>query len=161
MTNSPIDKQTLARCKGLSSKGRRFVIVASRFNAQVVDRLVEGAFGAFETTGTKRDAVSVTRVPGAFELPLAVSSLMDTGDFDGAVALGCVIRGETPHFDHVSRAATDGLQQVALDYGVPIGFGVLTTDSLAQAIARSGSASNKGFDAAIAAIEMTQLLREL
>jgi 6,7-dimethyl-8-ribityllumazine synthase len=161
-TNSGNDKQTPEPFEGLRSQHGRFAIVASRFNAHVVDRLVEGALEAFDQKGTPRDEVPVFRVPGAFELPLAVGCLIDTGDYDAVVALGCVIRGETPHFEHVSRTSTDGLAQVSLEYGVPVGFGVLTTDDLDQAMTRSGGdVGNKGFDAAIAAIEMTQFLGDL
>ena len=158
-TDSGNNKKPPTPPEGLSSAGRRFVIVASRFNSHVVDRLVEGALDAFEATGTGRDGVRVVRVPGAFELPLEVSALLETLPLDGVVALGCVIRGETPHFEHVSRAATDGLREVSVDYGVPVGFGVLTTNDLDQAMARSGGAGgNRGFDAAIATIEMASLL---
>jgi 6,7-dimethyl-8-ribityllumazine synthase len=157
-------KQTPAPTEGLSSKGARFVIVASRFNENVVGRLLEGARAAFDRTGTGSGAVDVVRVPGAFELPLAVASLADSETYDAVVALGCVIRGETSHFEHVSRAATDGLQRVSLEFGIPVGCGILTTDTVEQAMERSGGAdgaarANRGFDAAIAAIEMVQLLK--
>ena len=148
--------------EGLSSAGCRVVIVASRFNRDIVDRLLSGALDALEETGTGRDEVRVVRVPGAFELPLAARRLADSGEYDAVVGLGCVIRGETPHFEHISRAAADGLERVSLDSGVPVGFGVLTTDTVDQALARSGGGvGNRGYDAAIAAIEMVQLLRDL
>ena len=148
--------------EGLSSASCRVVIVASRFNQDIVDRLLSGALDALEETGTGRDEVRVVRVPGAFELPLAAHRLADSGEYDAVVGLGCVIRGETSHFEHVSRAATDGLERVSLDSGVPVGFGVLTTDTVDQALARSGGgAGNRGYDAAVAALEMVQLLRDL
>ena len=148
--------------EGLSSASCRVVIVASRFNRDIVDRLLSGALDALEQTGTGRDEVRVVRVPGAFELPLAARRLADSGEYDAVVGLGCVIRGETSHFEHISRAVTDGLERVSLDSGVPVGFGVLTTDTVDQALARSGGgAGNRGYDAAVAALEMVQLLREL
>ena len=148
--------------EGLSSASCRVVIVASRFNQDIVDRLLSGALDALEETGTGRDEVRVVRVPGAFELPLAAGRLADSGEYDAVVGLGCVIRGETSHFEYVSRAAIDGLERVSLDSGVPVGFGVLTTDTVDQALARSGGgAGNRGYDAAVAALEMVQLLRDL
>ena len=148
--------------EGLSSASCRVVIVASRFNQDIVERLLSGALDALEETGTGRDEVRVVRVPGAFELPLAAGRLADSGEYDAVVGLGCVIRGETSHFEYVSRAAIDGLERVSLDSGVPVGFGVLTTDTVDQALARSGGgAGNRGYDAAVAALEMVQLLRDL
>lgn len=163
MTDAKGKKQPPTPAEGLSSAGGRFAIVASRFNAHVVDRLVDGALEAFRKTGTEVGEVALVRVPGAFELPLAAAYLADNEEYDAIVALGCVIRGQTPHFELVSRAATDGLGRVALEFGIPIGFGVLTTDTLEQAMARSGGANgsagnNRGFDAAMAAIEMARLL---
>ena len=144
----------------LGSEGYRFAIVAARFNQEIVDRLVEGAFSAFEKTGTSRDGVEIVRVPGAFELPLAAQKLAE--NCDAVVALGCVIRGETPHFEYVSQAAAQGLERVSLDSGIPVGFGVLTTDNVEQALARAGGdVGNRGYDAAIAAIETLQSLRSL
>ena len=146
--------------EGLRSEGYRFAIVAGRFNQEIVDRLLEGALNALEKTGTRRDGVDVVRVPGAFELPLAAQRLAK--NCDGVIALGCVIRGETPHFEYVSQAATHGLERVSLDSGIPIGFGVLTTDNVEQALARAGGGiGNRGYDAAIAVIEMVQSLRGL
>ncbi len=148
--------------EGLRSTGCRCAIVAGRFNARIVDRLVEGALEAFEKTGTVSDGVKLLRVPGAFELPLAAQRLAEASEYDAIVALGCVVRGETPHFEYVSRAAADGLLRVSLELGIPVAFGVLTTDTVAQAMARAGGEDgNKGFDAAIAAIEMVHLLRDL
>ena len=155
-------KRPAADLEGLSSKGYRVAVVAARFNDHIVGRLLDGAVTAFEQTGTPRAALTIVRVPGAFELPLAVRRLAESGEYDGVVALGCVIRGETPHFEHVSRVAADGLARVSLDNGVPVGFGVLTTNTPEQAVARSGGdIGNSGFDAAVAAIEMVSLLRVL
>ena len=143
----------------LTSKGSSFAIATSRFNAAIVDRLLEGALEALRRTGTERDDVTLVSVPGAFELPVAALRL--TRNHDAVIALGCVVRGETPHFKYVSEAAAQGLQRVSLDSGVPVGFGVLTTDTVEQALARSGGDhGNRGYDAALAAIEMVSLLRE-
>ena len=142
----------------LDSSAYRFAIAAGRFNQEIVDRLLEGALSALEKTGSPRDGVKVVRVPGAFELPLAAQRLAP--NCDAVIALGCVIRGETPHFEYVSQAAAQGLERVSLDSGIPVGFGVLTTDNVAQAQARAGGeVGNRGYDAAIAAIEMLQALR--
>jgi 6,7-dimethyl-8-ribityllumazine synthase len=145
---------------GLSSKAFRFAIAASRTNAGIVDGLLGGALAALERTGTSRDDVRVVRVPGAFELPFAAARLARR--YDAVIALGCVIRGETEHFEHVSRGAADGLQRVALDSGVPLGFGVLTADTVEQAEARARTDErNLGYAAAMAAVEMVSLLERL
>lgn len=155
-------KTSPAPLDGLSSSEGRFAIIASRFNGPIVEALLEGALRALADTGTSPEQVDIVRVPGAFELPLAAAVLADSEEYDGLIALGCVIRGETPHFDHVSRAAADGLQRVTMDFGVPVGFGVLTTEDAAQAHARSGTdpENNGGYAAAMAAIEMCQLLED-
>jgi 6,7-dimethyl-8-ribityllumazine synthase len=163
-TTDPDTKQSSPPIAQLDSSDGRFAIVASRFNAPIVDRLIEGAVAAFVRTGTPAEKVPVMRVPGAFELPLATARLARSGKYDGIVALGCVIRGETPHFDHVARAAADGLERVSVETGVPVGFGVLTTETVVQAWARAGGESgafeaNRGADAALATIEMVRLLR--
>ena len=146
----------------LISSGLRFVVVASRFNAVVVDRLLDGALDAFERTGAQREDVTVVRVPGSFEIPLVARRLATSKKFDGIVALGCVIRGETPHFEYISRAMTNALGTIMLETGVPIGFGVLTVDSVEQAMDRSGlKLGNKGCEAAMATIEMVNLLKQL
>ena len=147
---------------GLGSGGMRIAVAAARFNNHVVERLVSGALDALEATGTPRQDVTVVWVPGSFELPLAVRRLAKSARYDAIVALGCVVRGETSHNEHVGRAATDGLLRVMLDTGLPVGFGVLTTDTVEQAMARSGGAAgNRGFDAAVAAIEMVGRLKDL
>lgn len=142
--------------------GRRFCIVASRFNQPVTDRLVEGARDCFLRHGTASGDVEVVRVPGAFELPLAVRWVIDRGDVDGVAALGCVIRGETPHFEFVSLGATVGIEAIARERGVPVAFGLLTTDDGSQARARAGGGKgNKGEEAALALLEMCELRESL
>jgi len=145
----------------LDASGLRFAIVVAEFNAEITEHLLDGARKCFAEHGID-EAIGVARVPGAFELPLAARMMAETGTYDGVVALGCVIRGDTPHFDYVCQAATYGLQRVALDTGLPVAFGVLTTDDFAQAAARAGGAEgNKGYDAAQTVIEMALLRREL
>ncbi len=139
--------------------GRRIAIVAARFNGEVVERLVDGATGALAAAGVSQDDIVVVWVPGAFELPLAARAAASGGSFDAVIALGTVIRGETAHFDFVAGEASRGLQDVALATGVPVSFGVLTTDTVAQAMERAGGAhGNKGRDAATAALEMIGVL---
>jgi len=143
-------------------RGARFAVVASRFNQFVVDRLVEGAVDALARHGAQAQNVTVVRVPGAWELPLVVRRLAASGKVDAVIALGAVIRGETPHFDYVAGEATKGLGTAASASDVPVAFGVLTTDTVEQAIERAGSkAGNKGWDAAVSAIEMVALARAL
>ena len=142
----------------MNGRGRRFAIVVSRFNELVTDRLLAGAQACLEQHDVASDDVVVYSVPGAWELPLAADRILRAGGFDGVIALGCVIRGETPHFDYVSGGATNGLLRVALDHGTPVAFGVLTTDDTAQAMARAGGkAGNKGWEAALTALEMADL----
>ena len=136
----------------LRATGLRLGIVASRFNLEIVDRLLKGARTACREMGLPK--VKVVRVPGTFEIPIVTACLAATGKFDGLVALGCVIRGETAHFEYISREATAGIGRVALDYGIPIGFGLLTVDTDEQALARCGPGpSNKGAEAARAVVE--------
>jgi len=141
--------------------GARIALVVSRFNHFIVDRLVEGALDAIARHGVNLELVTIVRVPGAWEIPLAVARLAhakESSTFDAIVALGAVIRGSTPHFDYVAAEVTKGIAQVSLQTGVPVTFGVLTTDSIEQAIERAGTkAGNKGFDAAVSAIEMISL----
>jgi 6,7-dimethyl-8-ribityllumazine synthase len=137
----------------------RIAIVASRFNGFIVEQLVEGARDALSRRGVEP---SLLWVPGAFELPLAADRLAASGRFDAVIALGAVIRGGTPHFEYVAGACANGLARVALDRGVPVSFGVLTTDDVEQALARAGTGEgNKGFDAAVTALEMVATLRAL
>ncbi|HEY3665822.1 MAG TPA: 6,7-dimethyl-8-ribityllumazine synthase [Polyangiaceae bacterium] len=139
-------------------KGARFAIVAGRFNSFIVERLVEGALDALRRHGCDPAKVTVVRVPGAWEIPFACQRLANSKKVDAVIALGAVIRGSTPHFEHVSNEVSKGVAQVALQSGVPISFGVLTTDTIEQAIERAGTkAGNKGVDAALAAIELVSL----
>ena len=139
----------------LNANGLNFAILVARFNSAITEKLLAGASEALTKAGAKSQEVFY--VPGAFELPFAAKKLAERGDFDAIVALGAVIRGDTPHFDYVAGEAARGLQQAALDTGVPIAFGVLTTDNREQAEARAGGAAgNKGFDAAMTAVEMAR-----
>lgn len=141
---------------------RRFAIVASRFNEIVTAKLLSGALDALTSHDVAEDDVDVAWVPGAFELPLAARAFARAGVYDAVICLGAVIRGETPHFDHVATQAASGIRRVAEDTGVPVVFGVLTTDTLEQAVERAGGAhGNKGWDAAMTAIEMASLLDQL
>jgi 6,7-dimethyl-8-ribityllumazine synthase len=141
---------------------RRVAIVVSRFNESVTMRLLQGAIDALERHGGRRADIDVVWVPGAWELPAGARALLGTERYDAVVALGAVIRGETPHFEFVAGEASRGLAQAGADFDVPIGFGLLTTDSLEQADARAGGAhGNKGWDAALAAIEMVDLFERL
>ena len=140
--------------------GRRFAIIVSRFNAQVTDRLLSGARACLLHHGVNEAAIDVVSVPGAWELPIAAQAATKRG-YAGIIALGCVIRGETPHFDYVAGAAAQGLERVSLEAQVPIAFGVLTTEDAHQALSRAGGRDgNKGWDAALTALEMANLLTE-
>src|SRR5205809_375339 len=142
--------------------GKRFAIIASRFNEEITSKLVEGAKDALGRHGAAPDDTDVVWVPGAWELPAAARRLLATDRYDALVAIGAVIRGETPHFDYVAGEASRGLAQASADYDRPIGFGVLTCDTMEQAEARAGGAhGNKGWDAALAALEMADLLGRL
>lgn len=146
----------------LDAKGLRVGLLVSRFNSFVGERLVEGAMDALLRHGAEKDDIVIVRVPGAFEIPPTAKQMAASGRFDAIVCLGAVIRGATPHFDYVSAEVSKGVASVAIDSGIPIAFGVLTTDSLEQAIERAGSkAGNKGFDAAMAAVEMVNLYKAL
>ncbi len=144
----------------LDASGLRFGIVVSRFNTFISERLLEGALDALRRHGADDDAITVVRVPGAFEIPLTAQRLAATGDHDALICLGAVIRGATPHFDHVAAEVTKGIAAVGLARDLPIAYGILTTDTLEQAIERAGTkAGNKGADAAATAIEMADLFR--
>ena len=146
----------------LNSSGMRFAIVASRFNDFVTSRLLGGALDALERTGTAESDITVVRVPGSFEIPLAAKKLVQAKKYDAVICLGTLIRGETPHFDYISSEVTKGIGSVALESGTPVAFGVLTADSVEQAIDRAGMKSgNKGFEAALSAVEMASLLKQL
>lgn len=146
----------------LDARGLRFGIVVSRFNSFISDRLVEGALDALVRHGAEADSAQIVRVPGAFEIPMTAKKMVEAARYDAIICLGAVIRGATPHFDYVSAEVSKGIAAVSLDSGVPVTFGVLTTDNLEQAIERAGSkAGNKGFDAAVSAIEMVNLFKVL
>ena len=145
----------------LNCRSARIGIAVSRFNDFIGSRLLEGAVDTLTRHGIDAANIEVVKVPGAFELPLAVKLMVDRGPYDAVVALGCVIRGATPHFDHVAGSCTQGLAKVSLEASVPVGFGVLTVDTIEQAIERAGTkAGNKGVDAALAALEMVSLVRQ-
>jgi len=146
----------------LDANGKRFAVVAARFNQRVVDPLVEGAIDCLTRHGVSSDDLSLMRVPGAWEVPLALEELAAAGSLDGMVALAAVIRGETAHFDYICGECSRGVARVQAKYRIPIGFGVLTCDTSAQAEARSGGkAGNKGWEAAQAAIEMVGLITQV
>lgn len=143
----------------LEAKGFRFGIIVSRFNSFITDRLLEGTIDTLIRHGADSKQLTVVKVPGAFELPLIAKKMVDSGKYDALICLGAVIRGGTPHFEYVSSEMTKGIASVSLQSGVPIAFGVLTTDSVEQAIERAGTkAGNKGVDAAMSSIEMVNLL---
>lgn len=145
-----------------SAAGARFAIVASRFNSFIVERLSQAALDTLRRHGVGDDSVEMIQVPGAFELPFVVKRAAGGGRYDAVIALGAVIRGSTPHFDYVAGSCARGLSEVALTCNVPVAFGVLTVDTIEQAIERAGTkAGNKGADAAQSAIEMVSLLRKL
>lgn len=147
---------------GLNAQGLRFAIVLSRFNSFITDRLLAGACDVLARSGANLDEVEIVKVPGAWELPLAARTLALHKRHDAIIALGAVIRGDTPHFDYVAGHAASGLAAVQQETGIPVAFGVLTTNTLEQAIDRAGAkAGNKGADAAMTAIEMANLLRRL
>lgn len=144
----------------IRATGKKFAIVVSRFNSFVVESLLEGALDTLERHGeVSDDDITLVRVPGAYELPVVAKKLAEKKSFDAIIALGAVIRGGTPHFDFVAGECNKGLAQVSLEYGVPVSFGVITTDSIEQAIERSGTkAGNKGAEAALGALEMVNVI---
>ena len=142
------------------AKGLKFAIVASRFNDFICGRLIEGAMDALKRAGADEKDICTVKVPGAFEIPVVAKRLAKSGKFDAVICLGAVIRGATPHFEYVSAEVSKGIAAVALDTETPVAFGVITTDTIEQAIERAGSKSgNKGWDAAISAIEMANLFK--
>ncbi len=146
----------------LLARDLRFVLVAARFNEFVVEPLVRGALDALKRHGVLEKHVEIVRVPGAFELPIVVRKLAQSQRYDAIITLGAVIRGQTPHFDYVAGECASGIARIALESGVPVAFGVLTTDTMEQALDRAGGkAGNKGADCALVAIEMANLLRRL
>ena len=146
----------------LDSKGLKFAIVAARFNSFITDRLLEGALSALRRTGCSDADIEVVRTPGSWEIPLIVKTLAEQKRHDAIIALGAVIKGETPHFDYVAGECARHLSEIPMQTGMPVAFGVLTTSTVEQAIDRAGAkAGNKGFDAAMSAIEMAHLMRRL
>jgi len=146
----------------LSAAGLRFAIVVSRFNSFITERLLSGAMDALKRTGADAGQIDTVRVPGAWEIPLVAAELARQHRYDAVICLSAVIRGETPHFDYVAGEAAKGIAQAAAETGVPVAFGVLTANTMEQAIDRAGGKSgNKGFDAAMTAIEMAHLMRAL
>jgi len=146
----------------LRANSARFAILVTRFNSFITESLLEGAIDTLKRHGINESQLDIVRVPGAFELPLVASRLADPDKYGAIIALGAVIRGGTPHFDYVAGECAKGLGQISMDRGIPISFGVLTTDSIEQAIERAGTkAGNKGADAAMSALEMVNLLNQL
>ncbi|HTB19085.1 MAG TPA: 6,7-dimethyl-8-ribityllumazine synthase [Bryobacteraceae bacterium] len=146
----------------LDATGLKFAVLCARFNGFITDRLLAGALDALKRSGAAEADIEVVKVPGAWELPLAAKTVAAAKKYDAIIALGAVIRGDTPHFDHVAGQASSGLAAVQLESGIPVAFGVLTTLNVEQAIDRAGGKSgNKGYDAAITAIEMADLVRRL
>ncbi|MFC1532077.1 6,7-dimethyl-8-ribityllumazine synthase [Thermodesulfobacteriota bacterium] len=146
----------------LSAEGFSFAIIVGRFNDFISSKLVEGAMDALKRHGVDEEQVSLIKVPGAFEIPIAAKKLAGGNKYDAIICLGAVIRGSTPHFDYIAAEVAKGVASVALDSSIPVTFGVLTTDNLEQAIERAGSKiGNKGWDAAVAAMEMVNLFNEL
>jgi 6,7-dimethyl-8-ribityllumazine synthase len=146
----------------LGAQGKRFGLVVSRFNDFITEKLTGGAIDALTRCGADPDSIDIVKVPGAFEIPLAAQKMADVGRYDAIICLGAVIRGATPHFDYVSAEVSKGIAQVGLASGVPVIFGVVTTDSIEQAIERAGTkAGNKGWSAAISAVEMVNLMSQM
>ena len=146
----------------LDASGLKIAIIASRFNDFVTARLIEGAVDCLLRHGSGEKDITVIRVPGSFELPLAAKKTASSGKFDAVICLGALIRGQTPHFDYIAAEVTKGVAQVSLDTELPVTFGVITADTLEQAIDRAGAkAGNKGFEAALGAVEMADLLRQI
>jgi 6,7-dimethyl-8-ribityllumazine synthase len=146
----------------LDATGSRFAIVISRFNSFVSDRLLSGALDALERNGAASDDITITWVPGSFEIVLAAKKMALSGKYDAVICLGALLQGETPHFEYISSTVTRGIGSVSLESGIPVIYGVLTCDTLEQAIDRAGLKSgNRGFEAALAAMEMIQVLKQL
>lgn len=148
---------------GLTASGKRFAVVVARFNSFIVESLLDGAVDTLKRVGNVSEQdITVVRVPGAFELPLAVQRVAASQKYDAIIAIGAVIRGGTPHFEYVSGECTKGIAQVAMQHNIPVAFGVLTVDSIEQAIERAGTkAGNKGAEAAMSALEMVNVLAQL
>ncbi|GHV74060.1 6,7-dimethyl-8-ribityllumazine synthase [Spirochaetia bacterium] len=146
----------------LNGTGKRFALVVSRFNDFITSRLLEGALDCFARHGGAEEDLTVVRVPGAFEIPLTAAKLAKQGSYDAVICLGAVIRGSTPHFDYVAAEASKGIAQAGLASGIPVIYGVLTTDTIEQAVERAGTkAGNRGWDAMVSALEMAELFRNI
>jgi 6,7-dimethyl-8-ribityllumazine synthase len=146
----------------LNATGLKFAIVATRFNDFITEKLLGGAIDALTRSGVQGDDIDIYKVPGAFEIPLVAQKAARTGKYDALICLGAVIRGSTPHFDYVASEMSKGIAAVSLETGVPLAFGVLTTDTIEQAIERAGTkAGNKGWDSAVSAIEMVNLTKQI
>ncbi|MGE0885073.1 MAG: 6,7-dimethyl-8-ribityllumazine synthase [Blastocatellales bacterium] len=146
----------------LRADGLRLAVIASRWNDLIVSRLIGGAHDALRRLGANENDLTLVRVPGSFEIPLAAKKLAASGRYDAIICVGAVIRGETPHFDYVAAEVTKGMASASMETGVPIAYGIITADTVEQAINRAGvKAGNKGFEAAMAAVEMANLLKEL
>lgn len=146
----------------LDAQGLRFGFVVGRFNSMVTERLLQAGLEIFERHGGSRDKVTVMHVPGSFEIPVAAQKMARTGEFDAIVCLGCLIRGETSHYDHLATEVTRGIDQVALEHGIPVTYGVITAETVEQALNRAGiKYGNKGIDATVAAIEMARAFEQL
>ena len=146
----------------LQAKGLRFAVVVSRFNDFITSKLLDGAVDALVRHGAKEEDIEVVKVPGAFEIPLTAKKLASKGSYNAVICLGTGIRGDTPHFEYVAAEVSKGVASASLETGVPIAFGVITSDTIEQAVERAGTKSgNKGFDAAITAIEMAQVMKKL
>jgi len=144
---------------GLNAEGKKFVIIASRFNDFITDRLVSGAVDALVRSGASDQDIDLIKVPGSFEIPLVAKKTAENGAYDAVICLGAIIRGATPHFDYVSAEVSKGIAMVSMESSVPVIFGVITTDTIEQAIERAGTkAGNKGWSAAISAVEMANLI---
>ncbi len=146
----------------LQAKGLKFAVVVSRFNDFITSKLLEGAKDALLRHGAKEDDIDIAKVPGSFEIPMVAKKLASKGAYNAIICLGTVIRGATPHFEYVAAEVSKGIASASMETGVPIAFGVITSDTIEQAVERAGTKSgNKGFDAAITAIEMAQLMKKL
>ena len=146
----------------LRGEGKKFAIVVSRFNDFITSKLLDGALDCLHRHGVKDDDLSLIRVPGAFEIPLAAQKLAQSGDYDGVICLGAVIRGATTHYDYVCNEVSKGIAKVSLDTNIPVGFGIVTTENIEQAIERAGTKSgNKGYDTAMSVLEMADLFEAM
>lgn len=154
--------QSQVKFENISAEGYRFAIIVARWNGELTAKLARGALDALSKAGANKDEIEIFNVPGAFELPVAAMKAAETGTFDAVICLGVVIRGETPHFDYVAGQAAAGIMQASMDTGIPVMFGVVTANTVEQAQARcGGNVGNKGYEAAMSAIEMANLLREM